>query len=117
MLGPSPDVDVVLSICLQSNIPTAQADKSTTLPTPGTSDLSGSSKSHPISNAKSTRDRQTRKRKDIDSTSQSTLPFEFLYRILIYGVGLRISCKSMGLWRGCLFLLVGGITFWMVALS
>lgn len=75
--GPSPDVDVVLSICLQSNIPTAQADKSTTLPTPGTSELSGSSKSHPIPNAKSTRDRQTGKRKgqeEDDTTTVQSLP-------------------------------------------
>lgn len=74
--GPSPDVDFVLSICLQSNLPNAQIGKLGTQSTklqagaaPSMSDLSGSSKSHlipSISSFKSTRDRQTGKRKDQD---------------------------------------------------
>ncbi|CBI24084.3 hypothetical protein VitviT2T_017065 [Vitis vinifera] len=70
--GPSPDVDVVLSICLQSNVSTGQTGLSTQLaagPVPSTSDLSGSSKSHPVpsgSSFKPMRDRQPGKRKDLD---------------------------------------------------
>ncbi|KAF8395611.1 hypothetical protein HHK36_019561 [Tetracentron sinense] len=74
--GPSPDVDVVLSISLQSNIPTGQTGKSANSsqqfpagPAPSTSDLSGSNKSRPNpsgSSFKSTRDRQAGKRKDLD---------------------------------------------------
>lgn len=74
--GPSPDVDFVLSICLQSNFPTVQAGKSGTtsmqlqgIPAPSTSDLSGSSKSHLVhssSSFKPTKDRQPGKRKDRD---------------------------------------------------
>ena len=76
--GPTPDVDVVLSICLQSDIPAGQTGKSGTYPmqlsggpAPSTSDLSGSSKAHPIPSASSfkpTRDRQSGKRKDLDGT-------------------------------------------------
>ncbi|XP_027112409.1 cleavage stimulation factor subunit 77-like [Coffea arabica] len=63
--GPSPDVDFVLAICLQSNIPLmpVRAANSTQLqtgPAPSTSDLSGSSKFKP------TRDRHAGKRKDVD---------------------------------------------------
>ncbi|KAK8629727.1 hypothetical protein V6N13_078556 [Hibiscus sabdariffa] len=65
--GPTPNVDIVLSICLQNDLPTGQAKKSTNLPSqrttgpaPSTSDLSGSSKSHPIPR------RQLGKRKDLD---------------------------------------------------
>ncbi|XP_039053919.1 cleavage stimulation factor subunit 77-like isoform X2 [Hibiscus syriacus] len=64
--GPSPNVDVVLSICLQNDFPTGQTKKSMNLPSqrtagpaPSTSDLSGSSKSHPIPR------RQLGKRKDL----------------------------------------------------
>lgn len=66
-------MDVVLSICLQSNVSTGQTGLSTQLaagPVPSTSDLSGSSKSHPIpsgSSFKPMRDRQPGKRKDLDS--------------------------------------------------
>ncbi|KAL0376116.1 UNVERIFIED_CONTAM: Cleavage stimulation factor subunit [Sesamum calycinum] len=61
--GPSPDVDFVISICLQSNITTASRKSGTPQqlsagPAPSTSDLSGSSK------FKQTRDRQPGKRKD-----------------------------------------------------
>ncbi|KAK1404360.1 Cleavage stimulation factor subunit 77 [Heracleum sosnowskyi] len=71
--GPSPDVDFVLSICMQSNFPAKQAGK------PGTTSkqmqgvaapsLSDTNKSHPVPNSsanKPTRDRQTGKRKDFD---------------------------------------------------
>ncbi|PSS29415.1 Cleavage stimulation factor subunit like [Actinidia chinensis var. chinensis] len=74
--GPSPDVDFVLSVCLQSNIPTGQTGKSATPsiqlqtgPAPCTSDLSGSSKPHPVqsgSSFKTTRDRQPGKKRDRD---------------------------------------------------
>ncbi|KAK1356916.1 Suf domain-containing protein [Heracleum sosnowskyi] len=73
MEGPSPDVDFVLSICIQSNFPAKQAGK------PGTTSkqmqgvaapsLSDTNKSHPVPNSsayKPTRDRQTGKRKDFD---------------------------------------------------
>lgn len=76
--GPTPDVDVVLSVCLESDIPTVPSIKSGATPaqvsagpvaTTTTSDLSGSSKSHAFSNSslKHTRDRQSGKRKDYDS--------------------------------------------------
>lgn len=73
--GPTPNVDIVLSICLQSDIPTGQTGKSVTPPTlmpagpaPSTSDISGSNKSHPIPSGSSfkPRDRQSQKRKDLD---------------------------------------------------
>ncbi|XP_021822483.1 cleavage stimulation factor subunit 77 isoform X3 [Prunus avium] len=58
--GPTPDVDVVLSICLQSDVPAPQPGKSgaapmplPSIPAPSTSDLSVSSKSHPIPSASS----------------------------------------------------------------
>jgi cleavage stimulation factor subunit 3 len=69
-------VDIVLSICLQSDIPAAQTGKSGTSPmqlsggpAPSLSDVSGSSKAHHIpsgSSFKPTRDRQSGKRKDLD---------------------------------------------------
>ncbi|OMP02033.1 RNA-processing protein, HAT helix [Corchorus capsularis] len=73
--GPMPNVDIVLSICLQSDLPTGQTKKSTTVPSqrtagpaPSTSDLSGSSKSHPVPSSSSfrPRDRHLGKRKDQD---------------------------------------------------
>ncbi|XP_057995120.1 cleavage stimulation factor subunit 77 isoform X1 [Hevea brasiliensis] len=67
--GPTPNVDIVLSICLQSDIPNGQAGKLGTSPAPATSDLSGSSKSRPVpsgSSFKQLRDRQSGKRKDLD---------------------------------------------------
>lgn len=77
ILGPSPDVDFVLSLCLQSNLLSGHIGKLGPQPTqlqagtaPSMSDLSGSSKSHlipSVSSFKLTRDRQTGKRKDQDS--------------------------------------------------
>ncbi|XP_030952116.1 cleavage stimulation factor subunit 77-like [Quercus lobata] len=74
--GPAPDVDIVLSICLQSDIPAGYTGKSGASlaqlsggPAPSLSDVSGSSKAHPIlsgSSFKPTRDRQSGKRKDLD---------------------------------------------------
>lgn len=64
MLGPCPDVDFVLSICLQTNIPSATGKSPQQLqvgPVPSSSDLSGSSK------FKQTRDRQPGKRKSSES--------------------------------------------------
>ncbi|CAK7355911.1 unnamed protein product [Dovyalis caffra] len=71
--GPTPNVDIVLSICLQSDVPIGQTGKSRTalspMPSgaaPATSDLSGSSKSRPVPSGSSfkTRDRQSGKRKE-----------------------------------------------------
>lgn len=67
-LGPSPDVDFVISICLQSNIPPASAKPSAPQqlpsgPVPSASDVSGSSK------LRQTRDRQAGKRKGMESMS------------------------------------------------
>lgn len=74
-LGPAPNVDIVLSICLQSDVPVGKTGKSGTAQTPmlsgpATSDLSGSSRSRPVPSGSSfkTRDRQSGKRKDRDST-------------------------------------------------
>ncbi|XP_029125437.1 cleavage stimulation factor subunit 77 isoform X1 [Cajanus cajan] len=84
--GPMPNVDIVLSICLQSDLPTGQSGK-TGIPTqvqsgkagipaqlpagpaPATSELSGSSKSHPVQSGvsmKPTSNRQYGKRRDLD---------------------------------------------------
>lgn len=90
--GPTPDVDIVLSVCLESDIPTVPLVKSGATPAqvsggpvPTTSDLSGSSKSHAFSNSslKHTRDRQSGKRKDYDSMS-------FLYSLFSLSIGLYI---------------------------
>ncbi|KAM7273744.1 hypothetical protein ACFE04_028408 [Oxalis oulophora] len=73
--GPTPNVDIVLSICLQSDIPIGQTAKPGPPqmkplggPTPSTSDISGSSKSHPIQSGSSfrPRDRRPGKRKDLN---------------------------------------------------
>ncbi|XP_010279464.1 PREDICTED: cleavage stimulation factor subunit 77 isoform X2 [Nelumbo nucifera] len=74
--GPSPDVDMVLSILLQNNISTGQTGKSATStqllltgPAPSTSDRSGSNKSRPNPSGlllKPNRDGQSLKRKDHD---------------------------------------------------
>ncbi|XP_048437696.1 cleavage stimulation factor subunit 77 isoform X1 [Pyrus x bretschneideri] len=71
--GPTPDVDVVLSICLQNDVPTPQPGKSGTapmplasIPVPSTSDLSVSSKSHPILSGSSFKPSRG-KRKHLDS--------------------------------------------------
>ncbi|KAL2477222.1 Cleavage stimulation factor subunit 77 [Forsythia ovata] len=76
--GPCPDVDFVISVCLQSNIPsTGKSGTPQQLqagPVPSTSDLSGSSK------LKQTRDRQPGKRKnserqdDDDTTTVQSQP-------------------------------------------
>lgn len=81
--GPTPNVDIVLSICLQSDIPTVQMGKSpTTYPTPiptgaarSASGISGSNKSHPTpsgSSVKQSRDKQSLKRKDIGQDDDET---------------------------------------------
>ena len=85
-------MDIVLSICLQSDIPAGYSGKSGASlaqlsggPAPSLSDVSGSSKAHPIlsgSSFKPTRDRQSGKRKDLDS--MFSLPSLSLY-----------SCYSM----------------------
>lgn len=70
MLGPSPDVDFVISVCLQSNIPLPTGKSMAPAQggsAPSTSDLSGSSK------YKSTRDRQAGKRKDLESMFKTVL--------------------------------------------
>jgi len=85
--GPTPNVDIVLSICLQSDLPTGQSAKtgiSTQVQTgkagipsqlsagyaPATSELSGSTKSHPVPSGVSLKpgsNRQYGKRKESDS--------------------------------------------------
>lgn len=88
-------MDVVLSICLQSDIPAGQTGKLGTSavqlsggPVPTTSVLSGSSKSHPMPGGapfKTTRDRQAGKRKDLDSMFNSLLCDSLLcYSMLLY---------------------------------
>lgn len=93
--GPAPNVDIVLSICLQNDYPTVQTKKATSFPSQrtagpatSTSDLSGSSKSHPIPSNSSfrPRDRQLGKRKDQDS---KLLAITFLVWISFL---LRINC-------------------------
>lgn len=83
--GPTPNVDIVLSICLQSDLPTGQSGKpgiptqvqsgkpgiptQPAGPAPATSELSGSSKSHPVPSGvslKPTSSRQFGKRKEPD---------------------------------------------------
>ncbi|GKA58614.1 cleavage stimulation factor subunit 77 [Tanacetum coccineum] len=62
--GPLPDVDYVISICLQSTLPIMEPTKLSTQPQarPASSDVSGSSKSHLFK----PRDRQPGKRKNAD---------------------------------------------------
>lgn len=74
--GPVPDVDFVISVCLQSNIPTEQAGKVGTSsmqlpagPRPSTSNLSGSSRHHPAQSGSS---RQSAKRRDLDRDDDET---------------------------------------------
>lgn len=72
MLGPAPDVDFVISVCLQSNIPLPTGKSMAPAQqqggsAPSTSDLSGSSK------YKSTRDRHAGKRKDLESMFKTIL--------------------------------------------
>ncbi|XP_060960372.1 cleavage stimulation factor subunit 77 [Cannabis sativa] len=81
--GPTPNVDVVLSICLQSDIPRSQTENvrpgtatkqlSSGVGGPTTSDLSGSTKSHPapsVSSYKPTRGKrkEPENRQDDDDT-------------------------------------------------
>lgn len=91
-LGPAPNVDIVLSICLQSDVPVGKTGKSGTTQTPmlsgpATSDLSGSSRSRPVPSGSSfkTRDRQSGKRKDRDST------FMFFHSHLVETMLIAIS--------------------------
>jgi len=69
-------VDIVLSICLQSDLPTGQSGKIgmpsqlPAGPAPATSELSGSSKSHPVQSGLSHKQpgrNQYGKRKQLDS--------------------------------------------------
>lgn len=73
--GPSPDVDIVLSVLLQSNIPSAHTvktfptPKQPAAPVPSTSDLSGSSKVRSNQNGPSfrqARETHSGKRKDLE---------------------------------------------------
>ncbi|KAF9587677.1 hypothetical protein IFM89_004509 [Coptis chinensis] len=71
--GPSPNVEIVLSVLLQSNIPTGQAVKVAAAPqqlaaapSGSTSDLSGSNKSRQNPNESSFKLSHTGKRKDVD---------------------------------------------------
>ncbi|XP_048321207.2 cleavage stimulation factor subunit 77 isoform X1 [Ziziphus jujuba] len=107
--GPTPDVDVVLSICLQSDIPIAQPGKSgsatTKLPSgpgPSTSDLSGSSRSHPLLSGSSFKPTRG-KRKEIDrqdddetTTVQSQPLPRDAFRIRQYQKAARGSASQTG---------------------
>lgn len=82
--GPSPEVDMVLSILLQSPISTGLPGKTSSVsqmpggPAPSTSDLSGSSKSRMNPNGSSqriVREGLSGKRKELESIK---LPFPFL---------------------------------------
>ncbi|KAJ1393235.1 Tetratricopeptide-like helical domain superfamily [Sesbania bispinosa] len=73
--GPTPNVDIVLSICLQSDLSAGQGGKTgipkqlPAGPAPATSELSGSSKSHPVASGlslKPTSNRHYGKRKESD---------------------------------------------------
>ncbi|KAI5661042.1 hypothetical protein M9H77_20365 [Catharanthus roseus] len=69
--GPSPDVDFVISVCLQSNIPLVTSKsvapkQQQAGSAPSTSDLSGSAKLKP------TRDRHVGKRKDLERQDDDT---------------------------------------------
>lgn len=85
-IGPSPDADLVISILLQSNIPSASGKPNAPQqqlpsgPAPTTSDLSGSTK------FTQSRDRRTGKRKGADSMfkSQSSIYVVFHSLCLIY---------------------------------
>lgn len=77
--GPTPNVDIVLSICLQSDLPTGQSGKVgipsqlPAGPAPATSELSGSSKSHPVQSGLSHMQpgrKQYGKRKQLDSQEE-----------------------------------------------
>ncbi|XP_056170608.1 cleavage stimulation factor subunit 77 isoform X3 [Syzygium oleosum] len=88
--GPTPDVDIVLSICLQSNIPAGQMGKSGTMTkqsvpvhAPSVSEVSGSSKSRPMpsgSSYKQTGDRQSGKRRGQDDDDSVTVQSQPLPR-------------------------------------
>ncbi|PON91041.1 N-terminal acetyltransferase A, auxiliary subunit [Trema orientale] len=78
--GPTPNVDVVLSICLQSDIPTAQTGNGKpgtaskqllSSAAPATSDLSGSTKSHPVPSSSSYKPTKG-KRKELDRDDDDT---------------------------------------------
>lgn len=82
MLGPSPDVDFVISVCLQSNIPLVTSKsvapkQQQAGSAPSTSDLSGSAKLKP------TRDRHVGKRKDLESTL-TTISYLICYLTVLY---------------------------------
>ena len=111
--GPTPDVDIVLSVCLESDLPTVPLVKSGATPAqvsggpvPTTSDLSGSSKSHAFSNSslKHTRDKQSGKRKDYDSMSfHSYLHFPKLWLLLSSGKKFQLHLST----PSCTYIICG----------
>lgn len=80
-------MDIVLSICLQSDLPTGQSGKpgiptQPAGPAPATSELSGSSKSHPVPSGVSLKpasSRQFGKRKEPDSMCMFRLNFMLIF--------------------------------------
>ncbi|QCD92837.1 cleavage stimulation factor subunit 3 [Vigna unguiculata] len=121
--GPTPNVDIVLSICLQSDLPTGQSAKtgiSTQVQTgkagipsqlsagyaPATSELSGSTKSHPVPSGVSLKpgsNRQYGKRKesdrqeDDDSTTVQSQPLpRDAFRIRQYQKARASSASQTG---------------------
>ncbi|XP_061357898.1 cleavage stimulation factor subunit 77 [Gastrolobium bilobum] len=108
--GPTPNVDIVLSICLQSDLLTGQSGKTgipTQLPAgPATSELSGSSKSHPVPSGlsmKPTSKRQYGKRKELvrqeddDTTTVQSQPLPHdAFRIRQYQKARASSTSQTG---------------------
>ncbi|KAK1278946.1 hypothetical protein QJS04_geneDACA003537 [Acorus gramineus] len=76
--GPSPDVDIVLSVLLQSNIPSvstgkpAASSQQVTGTGPATSDLSGSSKTRPNPSGSSVRHSKKRQQLDKQEDDETT---------------------------------------------
>ncbi|KAL9276553.1 hypothetical protein ACSQ67_025900 [Phaseolus vulgaris] len=121
--GPTPNVDIVLSICLQSDLPTGQSAKigiSTQVQTgkggipsqlpagsaPATSELSGSSKSHPVpsgvslkpgSNRQYGKRKESERQEDDDTTTVQSQPLpRDAFRIRQYQKARASSASQTG---------------------
>ncbi|CAJ1947686.1 unnamed protein product [Sphenostylis stenocarpa] len=111
--SPTPNVDIVLSICLQSDLPTGQSAKTGIPPgkagiqsqlpagsAPATSELSGSSKSHPVPSGVSLKpgsNRQYGKRKESDKQvyPSSSIRLAASRRPLLVAAGRFGYCQSL----------------------
>lgn len=111
MTGPTPNVDIVLSICLQSDLPAAHSGKIgvparlPTGPAPCTSEISGSSKSHPMPSASSFKPtgRRHGKRKELDSMctihADQTYCHSSFENLIKYAILLEIILHKPHPWR------------------